>query len=322
MMRGHDIGGLTLPLAMRWLGRVLCSGYLAFATQTLADPPPVVFEATESALALCDVRGEEGQIREGYETTVDLNGDALPDYILDFGKIECGGAGGPGCGSFGCEISVWLSRPNGEYQQIPLGRGMSYDLLRPAVALPSVQVIKGGQACAGAGLSSSVCTQTWHFAGETPEAGPVVMPAPRRPEKRPPPEALPRLPAEPGWTLRQSADGRPVALGIASGNLQSLGAFCLQDMPFLVLRFAERPAQDELWVGFGFSSGVVEAQAHFEETAGDAFVIDLSGSSLAARLAGADQSVDVAYGGSVVETISLAGSSRSLRAALGPCLDL
>lgn len=289
--------------------------------QALADPPPGLFEATETALATCSARGGEGRILEGYEDNTDLNGDGLLDYITDLGRIACGETERALCSPEGCGLAVWLSQPDGAYRHFDLGLAIHHETLLSSdrLGLPRLNVVRGAAACADAGLESAVCSETWSFAGEVPEATDLVAPPPLRPAPRPPAEALPRRPAEPGWTLRKSADGSLVALGISTGNLQSLGAFCLQETPFLVLRFAESPPETRLRVAFSFSSGTLEAEALFEESAGDAFVIDLSNTRLAGRLAGPDVSTEVRIDDALPVTVSLRGSTASLRSALAAC---
>ncbi len=305
-----------------WLAALLWSG---MGQGAAADPPAGLFEATEGAFAACEIHGGEARILEGYETDADLNGDGLPDYVTDLGGISCGAAVGALCDASGCARTVWISLPDGGYRRIELGRAFRHEILPPpdGTGLPTLRVVHGAADCAAAGLSSPLCTRTWSFAGDAPEAPPMVaLPSPglaSGPLPRPPAEALPRRMAEPGWTLRRSADGSLVALGIASGDLQSLGAFCLQGMPFLVLRFSEPRETSALDLRFAFGSGALETTALFEETAGDAFVIDLRETRLATRLAGADRSVAISVDGGDPLSVSLKGSSDSLRAALADC---
>jgi hypothetical protein len=135
-----------------------------------------------------------------------------------------------------------------------------------------------------------------------------------RPETRPPPQTS-------GWTLRDVPGEGPAALGIGPGEVESLVAFCLAGTPFLALRFRTPPDTASVDVAFAFPDGTVEATAGFEETAGDAYVIALTGSPLAARLAGSAAAVAMNVDGAETGTLSLDGSSHALHGALAPCHD-
>jgi hypothetical protein len=124
----------------------------------------------------------------------------------------------------------------------------------------------------------------------------------------------------PGWTLREVPGSTPVALGGGMGEIAWFAGFCLQGQPFLTLMFTPTRTAETVTLRFAFGEGPVEAPATLEPTAGGAHVIALAGSPLAARLAGRDSRVAVAVDGTEAGTLSLAGSTRALRAALGSCL--
>lgn len=307
--------------------RAVGAGLVA-ATATgsaLADPPPDLFEATEEAFAACAAEGGTAQILAGYEANMDLNGDGLADYITDQSRLACDAAEEAQaiCAPDGCSIIVWLSQPDGTYRRVDLGASVTYEVLAPRgeFGLPRLRSIHPGAFCAASGLEAPVCTRTWSFAGEAPEASALVPPPPLRPESRPPAGDLPLRPVAPGWTLRQAGGGSTVALGGGAGDLISLGAFCLQDHPFLVLRFAEGRETERVGLSFAFSAGSVEAEALREETAGGDYVIDLAPTRLAARLAGPDRVAMISIDGDAPLELSLNGSTASIRAALGGCYD-
>jgi hypothetical protein len=311
----------SLRMIVPVVGAIIAQGLLADAGR--ADPPAGLFEATEEAFALCAERGGTARILDGYERNRDLNGDGLADYITDQGRIACGDIEAALCDPEGCALIVWLSAPDGAYGRVELGTALDYELLPPpaGVGLPRLRSIHAGPVCAAAGLDAAICSQTWSFAGEAPQSTDLVPPPPLRPEARPPAGERPGLPVAPGWSLRRTEDGSPVALGGGVGDLRSLGAFCLQDHPFLVLRFVEAPAAQEIALSFDFSTGSVEAVALREDSAGGGYIVDLAPSRLAAFLAGADSSVDVTIDRSEPRSISLGGSTATIRSALGPCYD-
>ena len=103
------------------------------------------------------------------------------------------------------------------------------------------------------------------------------------------------------------------------GNIASLAVFCLAEQPFLAVTFHHRPETESVELDFGFSQGPVTAAAGFEETAGGAFVVSLDEGPLAARLAGRDAEVTLRVGSEDEGVLSLKGSSRTIRSAIGAC---
>jgi len=124
-----------------------------------------------------------------------------------------------------------------------------------------------------------------------------------------------------GWTLRDVPGESPLALGGGVGEIAHLAGFCLAGRPFLAVQLDPPRTDATVVLGFAFSEGPVEVGARFEPGAGGAHIIALAGSPFAARLAGRDSRVEVTLDGRRMGTLSLAGSSRALRTALGPCHD-
>ena len=77
--------------------------------------------AIEEAKKDCN---ETVRLRPGFMASKDVNGDGKPDYILDYGKFECGGTITAYCGSAGCLTQVFASLPDGTYAK-GLGRECS-----------------------------------------------------------------------------------------------------------------------------------------------------------------------------------------------------
>jgi hypothetical protein len=158
--------------------------------------------------------------------------------------------------------------------------------------------------------------------GHAAEAEALPGTAPRAPVPMPRPEAHATAPAArpgPGWTLRTVPDGTPLALAGGPGIVASLSAFCLGGRPWLALDLAPVPEADAVRADFGFSAARIEATALREEGAGGAYVIELGAGDLARLLAGADTSASLAIDGSQQGPLSLAGSTRAIRAALADC---
>ena len=61
----------------------------------------------------CAGAGGRGWKSADFVGRLDLDGDKRDDFILDDGKYRCS-KGPPGyCGSGGCSMTVWLSKPEG-----------------------------------------------------------------------------------------------------------------------------------------------------------------------------------------------------------------
>jgi hypothetical protein len=150
----------------------------------------------------------------------------------------------------------------------------------------------------------------------TPPRKPI-SPA-RCPARTTPPPASRRAP-EPGWTLRQATGSSPVALGGGPGQVVSVAAFCLGGSPWLALELDPAPEAASIRADFGFTGTRVEAEALREDGAGGAYVIELADSPLAGLLAGSDSVAALGLDGTQQGPLSLAGSTRVIRAALEDC---
>lgn len=277
------------------------------------EPPPALIEATEEATAVCTGLGGTPRILDDYETIRDLNGDGREDFLTDLAHLECAGAWSAFCGDSGCPVTAWLSAPGDGYERFDLGRLRSFTIEEGTGALPALVARYAAAACGQEG--SDECTRTWRFASNAPEEPPVDAAAQPVSSAAPPPKRV----ALSGWTLRRVPGASPVALGGGTGDIASLAAFCLEGQPFLALTFLERPAGDTVALDFAFSQGPVQVSAGFEATAGGAYVVPLADGLLAARLGGRDSEVAVDVDGAAQGILSLSGSTRALRGALGDC---
>jgi hypothetical protein len=289
---------------------LLAALLLPAAARAGEEPPPALIEATEAATALCRNLGGNPVILDSYSTVRDLNGDGRDDFVTDLANLQCGEAWSAFCGPSGCPVSAWLSEPDGGFVRFDLGRLKGFTLKDDPKGLPAFVARYDATAC-GEGHPGG-CTRTWRFASNAPEEPPVD--AEKAAAAPAPPAAL-----APGWTLRSVPGSSPVALGAGTGDISSLAAFCLSGQPFLAVTFRERPKGDAARLRFDFSAGALEAKAGLEETAGGAYVVALAGSGLADRLGGRDSEVAVAVDGAPQGMLSLAGSTKALRAALADC---
>lgn len=281
-----------------------------------AEPPPELVEFTEEQAAFCRELGGTPNILESYQTVRDLNGDGRDDFLTNLANLECQGAWSAFCGSAGCPVSAWLSEPGGGYRHFDFGYLQGVEI-RDGSPLPAVVAGYHGSLCGEPErIGADTCTRTWRFTSNDPEEPEPDAPAGVAAEGAAP---APVKAIPPGWTLRNVPGGSPVALGGGTGGVALLAAFCLGGKPFLAVTLHERPKADTVTLGFGFGAGRIDVPASYEEGAGGAFVVALSGNDLAARLGGRDREVALSVDGAAQGKLSLAGSSKSLRGALADC---
>jgi hypothetical protein len=288
------------------------------AGPAVAEPPPALIEATETAVAACTALGGTPKIVAGYEQSRDLNGDGVDDFVTDFARLECAGAWSAFCGPSGCPVTAWLSRGGG-FDRFDLGRLLGFEI-EDGTPLPALVARYDAVYC---GESLDECTRTWRFTSNAPEqppidASPEVNAEGAKADAVAPADAA-RTPTPDGWTLRRVPGSSPVALGMGTGGIATFAGFCLSGQPFLAVTFHERPAAETVRLSFAFSEGELATDASYEETAGGAYVIALADGPLARRLGGRDAEVAVSVDGERQGVLSLRGSTKALRGALADC---
>lgn len=290
----------------------------ATAAAPAAELPPEVVEATDQAMVECAGFGGRAEVLPAYATRIDLNGDGVDDYLTDLAGLQCVDAWSAFCGSAGCPVTAWLSQADGGFARFDFGHLQGFEIAEASEGLPVVRAHYHGAFCGEGRADVDGCARRWTFATSTPKLPPiegeeVAAVAAETPDAPP----IPELPE--GWTLREVPGGNPLALGAGVGDIAYLAGFCLEGRPFLAVRLEPPREAAAVAVGFAFSQGPVVAEARFEPTADGAHVIALEGSPLAARLAGRDSRVEVSLDGVAAGVLSLAGSTRALRGALGVC---
>lgn len=295
-----------------------------------ADLPPEIVEDTDRALVFCQDLGGTPSILPGYERRLDLNGDGREDVVTDQAGLACAGAASAFCGTAGCPVSAWLSRPEPEpgLERFDFGYLQGYQIVEGAGAggRPGLRAAYHGSACDGERIGAEGCTRLWIFTSNAPDVPPMDAPAvaaaPPVAADAAAPAGTPPAPMPEGWTLRRVPGGDPVALAAGPGEIATLAAFCLEGRSFLAVTFHGKPEADPVPLRFAFTAGAVEVAAGYEPTAGGSYVAALEGSPLAARLAGRDTSVTVQSNGADQGVLSLKGSTRALRGALEICNGL
>ena len=97
---------------------MLSLSFAALGTPTWAQseelPPEVRREITENGEA-CGSR--KPQIDSGFLTSLDVNGDGIPDYVLNYENFRCGGVRSF-CGSRGCLLQIFASTKDGKFEKV------------------------------------------------------------------------------------------------------------------------------------------------------------------------------------------------------------
>lgn len=272
-----------------------------FTAAAHAQVPAEVEAYRQQAMAECRDAGGTPKPEPDFITERDLNDDGKPDYVGNLQFLTCENAWSYFCGSAGCPVTVWTSGPG--------GLAVAWSQSAQAIDWDGTTMIAHlhGQFCTPPRDGAEGCTERVAFSGTAPGAAAA------------PPAKDPAAPSSERWALRQPDGAPPVAVVGGRGNLRSMAAFCLQGQPWLALLLVEPPAQDRIRVDFTFSSGTEWGPAQRGPTTGGAYMIGLAGHKLAAHLAGRDAAFAMAIDGTGLGDISLTGSSKALRAALGGC---
>lgn len=104
-------------LAIPIVAAGLCTLAASAEAQTAQMPQFIRAHFTAEA-AECRAAGGRFTLPATVQTAM-LNGDALPDYLVDFGEVLCSAFGSSSghCGSAGCALGIWMSLPGG-YRQV------------------------------------------------------------------------------------------------------------------------------------------------------------------------------------------------------------
>jgi hypothetical protein len=85
----------------------LAAAFLASAPAEAQSLPPQVRKAIAEQSRTC--RPQKVVLEKGFLTRKDVNGDGVPDFVLDYGAFNCGGSFTYFCGSAGCLTQVFAS---------------------------------------------------------------------------------------------------------------------------------------------------------------------------------------------------------------------
>jgi hypothetical protein len=143
------------------IAAVLLAAPLSARADLTWDPanPPVSADPVAEAVADNEASCARGaaEVGRGFVRNADVDGDEVNDAILDWGALRCDGSAFY-CGSGGCRMDVWLSRPEGGWRL--LIRHLANEMHAP---VPGALVVRvDAENCVPA--NSRVCTEvfdTW-----------------------------------------------------------------------------------------------------------------------------------------------------------------
>lgn len=141
------------------LAAALLPGLSASAVaQATGDLPPEVRAEIAEIRKTCD---KPPEIESGFITRRDVNGDGVPDYVLDLGKFTCNGME-TYCGSGGCSVEVFASLPDGRFVKAldELVQDVKFQTIR---GRPAVLLSLQGSACGK--VNAETCPRTLFWNG-------------------------------------------------------------------------------------------------------------------------------------------------------------
>jgi hypothetical protein len=87
--------------------------------QVLRNLPPDVQRELDEEERACALQNKKPLVvPQGFIRRKDVNGDRVIDYIVDFTRVGCGEPSSDYCGTGGCVLMVFASRPDGRYQNV------------------------------------------------------------------------------------------------------------------------------------------------------------------------------------------------------------
>lgn len=146
------IRSALLPLLAAWAA----FGSAAAGAETL---PPAVRAAIAKQSENC-AKPDRVSLEKGFLTRRDVNGDGIPDYVLDYGSFKCGDTFMLYCGSAGCLTQVFASA-DGSYVKVLDENAQKVDF-RTVKGRPAMLLGLHGSACGKRGVDACGATLYWN----------------------------------------------------------------------------------------------------------------------------------------------------------------
>lgn len=124
----------------------------AVSGSTKVELPPSIAVSIEDARQLCGFKS----IPPGAVRSIDLNGDGIHDYIIDYGAMGCRGF----CGSAGCLHELWVSK-DADFVRSLSENMHGVERIEPRESGNDVIVAMHGSSCGRVG--SNICRFRLHW---------------------------------------------------------------------------------------------------------------------------------------------------------------
>lgn len=146
------IRSALLPFLMAWavVGLPAAAG-----AETL---PPMVRKAIAESTESC--KPDKVTLEKGFLTRKDINGDGIPDYVLNYESFRCGESFVFYCGSAGCLTQVFASA-DGSYVKV-LDENAQDVVFKTVMGRPAMLLGLHGTACGKRGVDACGATLYWN----------------------------------------------------------------------------------------------------------------------------------------------------------------
>jgi hypothetical protein len=138
---------------------ILCGLCAPAQAQVNAALPSIVQAEITEAQSSC--KPERSVLLPGFIAERDINSDGVKDYILDYGKFECGGSVAGYCGTAGCLVQVFASLPGGKYVKAldENVRSIKFGIIKDR---PAITLDLHGSACGKVGAAPCPKILIWN----------------------------------------------------------------------------------------------------------------------------------------------------------------
>ena len=136
----------------------LAAAVLLGSAASAGPLPAPVRTAIDSATANC--RPQKVTLEKGFVTTRDVNGDGIPDYIVNYESFRCGESFTFYCGSAGCLTQVFAST-GGRFVKV-LDENVLKIEFKNVKGRPAMLLDLHGSACGKAGMEACGTTRYWN----------------------------------------------------------------------------------------------------------------------------------------------------------------
>lgn len=289
---------------------------VALAAQSLAagaapakSYPALVSTIIADARAECrSVGGKSMSVSGEAVESVDLNGDGLQDYLVDYGQFGCNGAASLFCGTAGCRVEAVVATSPTQYRRVQLDNLRGFEVVK-VDNVTLLQVNLHGSACGKVGAYD--CVKRWRYVAGRFEPYPPVQAA-----KAVPPEAPGSATAN--WQLMTLRNGQKVAFIRPGGQIPTLSFGCQTGGATMMVETLPGAIRGSPAVILRGRDGVAISTAPASRNSNFLLIRPVS-ADLVAMLTAPDSSVALEIGNATMANIPTNGAKSALETALAGC---